>query len=115
MRHATRIRVCASCGVKRRLQAHDWCDPCYRRWRAAGRPASGPPEPYTRGTGYNIPGSRESRIEEWTFLRGYHYSPAKIAARMGVSMRTIYRYAAAERAAGLSVEQAMQSLFGEAA
>lgn len=35
--------TCNACGEKATNAGHGWCNACYGRWRAAGKPESGPP------------------------------------------------------------------------
>ena len=72
-------------------EAHGWCARCYGRWRYAGKPAAGPP-PLRRSTGRK-PGPVADRVDEWRFFRGLGYSQEEIAARLGLSVRTVQRYA----------------------
>lgn len=43
--------VCKACKQPGENRGYGWCIPCYSRWAARGRPASGPPAPYE-----NLPG-----------------------------------------------------------
>jgi hypothetical protein len=89
-------RACSYCGETRRHEAHGWCNRCYERWRRAGKPASGPAPPRHRAG--RKPGPLADRIAEWEFFRGLGYGEPQIAARLGLSVRTLQRYAGRDRA-----------------
>lgn len=37
--------TCTACGRVATHGGHGWCDACYKRWRKAGCPKGGPPQP----------------------------------------------------------------------
>jgi hypothetical protein len=75
--------LCSNCGNHRRHYARHWCGACWRRWNAAGQPASGPPpSPYRRWDEY------------YELTQEMGHSRRQAAARMGISVRTALRYEA---------------------
>ena len=74
---------------------HGYCPRCYRRWRDHGYPEGGPPPPRP-GTGPKA--GRDSRMEDYGFLRLRDLSRTEIAARLGVTKRTLSRYEESRRA-----------------
>jgi hypothetical protein len=72
-----------------------YCPACYRRWASHGFPESGPP-PQRTGTGPKA--GRDSRIEDYLFLRQRGLSRAEAALRLGLTRRTLHRYDAGLRA-----------------
>lgn len=117
-------RTCASCS----RQAGDylrrgWCNACYQRWLKHGKPRSGPPPANPRGRGLTAEDRalgqarkqqlHDLRMQEFRDLDAgtpgspypnvYGFPPLtdrEIAAKMGVSVRTVARYRAADRALG---------------
>jgi hypothetical protein len=68
-----------------------YCPTCYSRWYAHGRPAGGPPPPQRPGRRPGTP----SRLEDFAELASWGLTHAAAAQRLGVSIRTIERYATA--------------------
>ncbi|MCO6011525.1 hypothetical protein NE236_41900 [Actinoallomurus purpureus] len=84
-------RPCACCGLPGRIVSRGWRQACYERWNSAGRPAGGPPPPRM---------SRAQALIEYRAIRGTSTDEV-IAERLGVGIKTIRRYEAALRQAGL--------------
>ncbi|GAA3441034.1 hypothetical protein [Planomonospora venezuelensis] len=88
--------TCACCGRPGDHDTNGWVKSCAVRWRAAGRPADGPPAPGVRGTGGEWQAARERRAE-YAELAGLGWSKTYIAWELSVSVRTVERYAAAAK------------------
>lgn len=107
MRPAPVRRTCLNCGADRYNRRKEWCDPCYDRWRYAGRPESGPPEPRDRRSPQCLEIARRNiqlawaarrrksadRVEDYSDLV-YEFGESRenAAARVGVGIRTMWRY-----------------------
>jgi hypothetical protein len=65
---------------------------CFRRWRSAGYPASGPPAPVPQAA--RPKRDRAGRIEDFRDLLSWGETATSAARRLGVGMRTIERYSA---------------------
>lgn len=83
--------------------ACDYCGACFFRWHRAGRPESGPPAPRLPGDGFAaarraLSEARESRLEDFAWLRSRGVPVAVAARRAGVAMSTAYGYEADIRA-----------------
>lgn len=98
---------CSCCGRGPvRITSQGWATACHRRWIKAGRPAAGPPAPLTgealrqrlseaarSRTGTKVR-ARQFRLRHFAQLRKDRptASPAWYASRVGVDVRTIFRY-----------------------
>ncbi|TDD32468.1 hypothetical protein E1287_22535 [Actinomadura sp. KC06] len=80
--------VCACCGLEGWHSSNGWRHACYQRWVYAGRPDSGPPPPRRAGRGAEA----ASRIEDYVELRSWQVPREEAAERLGVSIRTLFRY-----------------------
>lgn len=82
--------VCGSCRTDSWHVAHGWCSGCYQRWWAAGAvPGANPPPPRRPGpSGLHT----AARVEDYAELRGWGLTREQAAARLNVSVRTVYRY-----------------------
>ncbi|WP_329520533.1 hypothetical protein [Spirillospora sp. NBC_01491] len=93
MRHRPTV-TCACCGRTGEHAGRGWILACHRRWRAAGRPDTGPPPPsrrYPSTTAAAIAG----RIEDYRELtRDHGLTVTAAALRLGVDARTAFRYEA---------------------
>ena len=76
---------------------HNWCIACYQRWKRAGRPEGGPPEPLSRTecaararAAYQE--QARGRREDYQELRSWDETREQAAARVGVTERTAWRY-----------------------
>lgn len=82
-------RRCANPRCRRTRRAGDggygWCTACYWRWRRAGRPVAGPPDP--RPEIYRL------AREEFAWLIKTGESPAEAARRVDISPRTAEKWA----------------------
>ena len=86
--------------------AADYCRPCWDRWHRAGKPASGPPDPVTRGplgaaalAGARAANARRAReradrLADFAELRSWGVSVADAAVRVRVAMPTARQYEA---------------------
>jgi len=74
---------------------------CWRRWQYHGCPEVLPP-PVNPGNDRRRP----DRIEDYQWLREQGCSRQAAARRLGVCMRTVERYDAEIRAAGMETEKA---------
>ncbi len=101
---------CSCCGLSGPHEAHGWRTACYARWRDAGMPAGGPPPPQDRRevskrTFARLPWSLNGRIEHSKSMREeyielldvFGLDRAEAATRLGISLRTAYRYEARHR------------------
>lgn len=85
---------CLCCGRPAERVRRGWSDACYTRWLRAGRPAGGPPPP----TMLNTPAEATARREEYALLTRVHgLAQWEAAAVLGVSEKTVQRYAAHAR------------------
>lgn len=74
---------CCCCGERPRRYSNGWCKPCWNRWDYAGRLGPGPPP------------RRCGRWDEYAELtREMGHSLRQAAERMGISVRTAWRYEA---------------------
>lgn len=101
--------TCVPAHANRTHYAHGWCKSCYVRWDRAGRPADGPPplldptaQRHARITNIakaNTANQRRfvERREEYDWLRYADEIPEQAAARVGVGVRTAFRYEAARK------------------
>jgi hypothetical protein len=86
---------CHGCGTVRPV-ASAWrkgwkrgcCGSCYNRWQRHGLTGDRPPPP-ARSWEF----TRAARLEDYTELRSWGLSARDTAARLGVSPRTVQRYA----------------------
>lgn len=98
---------CRNCRAVRRKRASgegfegacDYCRACYDRWRKAGRPVTGPPDPRPcgdRAAAANAKrlAERAGRVEDFADLRSWGESIAEAAERVGVSLETAGKYEA---------------------
>lgn len=92
-----RIVRCKGCDRFELHKAFDWCQRCYQRWKRAGRPADGPPQPLTRlecaaqaRAAYQE--QTQGRREDYQDLRSWRETREQAAARLGISERTTWRY-----------------------
>lgn len=98
---SNRIIICTCCERRRRHAGYGYCATCYSRWRRAGRPDGGPPPPQPLGIkGHEnlahaqaaIRMRSEQTLADYAALHKAGVSDEGIAARMGVSFRTVERY-----------------------
>jgi len=95
-----RAGQCRNCGRPRRRRrnggwqgAFGWCHPCYRRWRDAGRPGTGPPPPMSPAerTARAAEAVREAsrrRLADYAWSRAAGLTVAQAADDVGLSERT---------------------------
>ena len=74
-----------------------YCRACYDRWRKAGRPISGPPDPRPCGDRAAAANAkrleeRAARVEDFAELRSAGHSVAEASALIGVSLETGGKY-----------------------
>ena len=75
-----------TCGIRSRNAGHGYCNACYIRWTAAGRPAEGPPPRRPQA-------ERDARKASYQNARQRDGLGIKKAARhAGISLATAYRY-----------------------
>jgi hypothetical protein len=79
------VTTCRSCQRRPANHARGLCGSCYNRWRYYGKPQDGPPPPRTGGP-------CADRIEDYLDLRMWGLSKQQAAERLGVTLRTIWRY-----------------------
>ncbi|MFC5744789.1 hypothetical protein [Actinomadura rugatobispora] len=92
---AKRTITCRCCGRPGPHRGHGYREACYRRWAAAGRPASGPPMPREPSEcpprpGHNAAAARQQYKE----LREAGQTRLEAAAQIGISFTTSWRYEA---------------------
>ena len=90
-----------SCGCGRPVHARGLAVQCYNRWRYHGCP-EGVPAPVNPGNDRRRP----DRVEDYQWLREQGCSREDAARRLNVCMRTVERYDAEIRAAGMETEKA---------
>lgn len=81
-----------SCCRKRpvHVRKYGWCRACYDRWRLAGRPDTGPPEPSKGGRPREEATAR--RVEETKRLMQAGCTVLAIAHHLQVASTTVYYY-----------------------
>lgn len=97
--------LCACCGQEGSYGGFGWRSTCYSRWVDAGRPETGPPparplavlnrERAAKGLAAQREHARERRAKVRGLARNPSTTRARIAARLGVSVRTVERDLAA--------------------
>ncbi|MFD1546936.1 hypothetical protein [Nonomuraea guangzhouensis] len=77
--------------------AFGWCSACYQRWKRAGRPEDGPPQPLSRlecaahaRAAYQA--VVQGRREDYVDLLSWGETREQAAARLGVCEETTRRY-----------------------
>ncbi|GAA3144621.1 hypothetical protein GCM10010466_39650 [Planomonospora alba] len=89
--------VCWCCGIPGPSSgAFELTESCYSRWLRAGKPRSGPP-PHDPAKGKQaraegLRRAREMRLQRYLKIRGECATQGEAAARLGVSLRTIWSY-----------------------
>lgn len=102
MSTAIQAAPCPECGQANRPWTSGMCRPCYKRWRRAGFPESGPPIPWQAGApdelaveqavaGYRITLTPPERREAIRQLRSRGLTVPSIADRIGCCPRTVER------------------------
>ena len=86
--------------------AHGWCEPCAKRWYAAGRPEDGPPAPMSHAERCALANAARkaavaARAGEYARLRNARNTPAQAARRLGLTADTGQEYEAAYQIAAM--------------
>lgn len=83
--------MCSCCRVRAvQVRKHGWCRACADRWKRAGRPAAGPPDPRKGGR----PRDRvtDERAAQTRLALADGATLAELAERFGVTHQTVMYY-----------------------